>query len=146
MKHKRKGFTLVEIIMVLGIVALITAAVFIAVSGAQRSGRDTQRRADVQKLATAIEQYAANNNGKLPADENIIKNEVIPKYIGWGKFKDPSTGTAYPIGKVGTVAEAEGSGFWELSNGIWYIYNPSNSPDSYKLVQRLEAGKYIYTP
>lgn len=52
--------------MVLAIAGLIFLMVFIALPALQRSQRDTQRRNDMSRLASAVTNYQSNNNGKLP--------------------------------------------------------------------------------
>lgn len=145
MKRFQKGFTLVEIIMVLGIASLITAAVFIAVSGAQRSARDTTRRADVQKLATAIEQFSANNNGRLPATEAELRSLVgSGAYIPAEKFKDPKSGSSYELYRRGLDPDPPAF-FWV--GKIFYIVDTTDpSPSTYVLKTALEGGAYTYTP
>ena len=59
----KKGFTIIEVVLVLAIAGLIFLMVFIALPALQRSQRDTQRRNDMARVATAITQYQANNNG-----------------------------------------------------------------------------------
>lgn len=60
------GFTIIEVVLVLAIAGLIFLMVFIALPALQRSQRDTQRRDDMARLATAINNYQTNNNGKVP--------------------------------------------------------------------------------
>ena len=62
----KKGFTIIEVVLVLAIAGLIFLMVFIALPALQRSQRDTQRRNDMARLATALTQYQANNGGGLP--------------------------------------------------------------------------------
>ena len=62
----RKGFTLIEIVIVLAIAALIMVIVFLAVQGAQRAQRDEFRRTVVNQAAAAFQQYRGNNNGTAP--------------------------------------------------------------------------------
>ncbi len=52
--------------LVLAIAGLIFLMVFIALPALQRSQRDTQRRNDMSRLASAITNYQSNNNGRLP--------------------------------------------------------------------------------
>lgn len=66
-KHEREGFTIIEVVLVLAIAGLIFLMVFVALPALQRSQRDTQRRDDMARIATAIDQYKTNNSGKLPA-------------------------------------------------------------------------------
>ena len=62
----KKGFTIIEVVLVLAIAGLIFLMVFVALPALQRSQRDTQRRQDYANLEAAIENYITNNNGKLP--------------------------------------------------------------------------------
>lgn len=66
--ENKKGFTIIEVVLVLAIAGLIFLMVFIALPGMQRNQRDTQRRDDYAALATNVTNYMTNNNGKLPTD------------------------------------------------------------------------------
>lgn len=57
----KKGFTLIEIVIVLAIAALILVIVFIAVAGAQRSQRNEGRRKLAGQYAAALDSVRANN-------------------------------------------------------------------------------------
>jgi len=66
-----KGFTLVELLVVIGILAILTTIVLVAVNPGRQfaQARDTQRRADVNTISSAIVAYMADpiNKGNLPA-------------------------------------------------------------------------------
>ena len=107
----KKGFTIIEVVLVLAIAGLIFLMVFIALPALQRSQRNTQRADDMARIKTAINQYQANNGGRLPfstgdnatwaPDSNFIKRYidsscttgVAPTSCG-KEFKDPD-GTIY---------------------------------------------------
>ena len=77
----QKGFTIIEVVLVLAIAGLIFLMVFIALPALQRSQRDTQRRNDYSMLSTAVTNYIANNNGKLTklvASGTDAKYRVLP--------------------------------------------------------------------
>lgn len=65
------GFTIIEVVLVLAIAGLIFMMVFIALPNLQRAQRDTERRDDLGTLAGQIQQYQANNNGRLPGDGDV---------------------------------------------------------------------------
>lgn len=65
--NSKKGFTIIEVVLVLAIAGLIFLMVFIALPNMQRSQRDTQRRNDYSALSANMTQYMTNNNGALPA-------------------------------------------------------------------------------
>ncbi|MBQ9180575.1 type II secretion system protein [Candidatus Saccharibacteria bacterium] len=61
----KKGFTIIEVVLVLAVAGLIFMMVFIAFPALQRSQRDTQRRNDYSMLSAAVTSYMGNNAGKL---------------------------------------------------------------------------------
>lgn len=65
-KQLKTGFTIIEVVLVLAIAGLIFLMVFVALPSLQRSQRDTQRRNDASRLATALKNYQTNNYGNLP--------------------------------------------------------------------------------
>ncbi len=70
MGERKKGFTIIEVVLVLAIGGLIFLMVFIALPALQRSQRNTQRRNDVDRLMSAMIDYQSHNSGKLPFKEN----------------------------------------------------------------------------
>lgn len=64
-RRLRAGFTLIEILMVLAIVAIFASFTYLNFGGASASGRDAQRQADLRALQNAVEQYRAVN-GQYP--------------------------------------------------------------------------------
>src|SRR3989339_308502 len=73
MKNKL-GFTLIELIIVIAVIALLAATTFVAVDPAKRIGmaRDAQRWQDVTAIADAIQQYIADNNGTFPSSTDSL--------------------------------------------------------------------------
>lgn len=57
MKHSKKGFTLLEMLIVLGIIGTILAALTISFTAAQQKTRDARRKADIKNIANILEQY-----------------------------------------------------------------------------------------
>ncbi|HSH18089.1 MAG TPA: type II secretion system protein [Candidatus Saccharimonadales bacterium] len=62
----QKGFTIIEVLIVLAIGGLILLIVFLAVPALQRNSRNTQRKNDVSSLLSAMTESANNNGGSLP--------------------------------------------------------------------------------
>ena len=59
----KKGFTIIEVVLVLAIAGLIFLMVFVALPALQRSQRDTARRNDLARVDTSLVQYQTNNQG-----------------------------------------------------------------------------------
>lgn len=81
---KKRGFTIIEVVLVLAIAGLIFLMVFIALPALQRSQRNTRRRQDISRISTAVTQYLASNN-KLPfwvdGSKNVIDYKFVTNYV-----------------------------------------------------------------
>ena len=64
-----KGFTLIEILLAIGILAILATAVIIAINPARQfaEARDTQRWSDVHAIMNAVYQYSVGHQGQLPS-------------------------------------------------------------------------------
>ncbi len=61
MKKTEKGFTIIEVALVLAIGALIFLVVFLAVPALQRNQRNDARKRDISNIVEAIHDYNANH-------------------------------------------------------------------------------------
>lgn len=115
-KNNKKGFTIIEVVLVLAIAGLIFLMVFLALPALQRSQRDTQRKNDASRLRAAITDYTSNNRGSLPIDDGKLKGDFIGNYVlkGGSTFNDPTTNSLYTV-KVGT-GKPSGIGSMLVSN------------------------------
>jgi prepilin-type N-terminal cleavage/methylation domain-containing protein len=77
-KKDQRGFTIIEVLIVLAIAGLIMLIVFMAVPALQRNSRNTQRKNDVSAVLAAVSEYVSNHSGKLPDSTTFItlKNDV----------------------------------------------------------------------
>ncbi len=72
----RKAFTLLELLVVIGIIAVLLGMGAVSYSTAQKKARDAKRKSDLQTLQNCLEQYYSyNNNFKYPmsADDSDIQ-------------------------------------------------------------------------
>lgn len=73
---KQKGFTIIEVVLVLAIAALIFLMVFIALPALQRNQRDTARKTVLGKVASAVTNYQSNNRGAQPDSGSDLSGYV----------------------------------------------------------------------
>jgi prepilin-type N-terminal cleavage/methylation domain-containing protein len=65
--HRRTlGFTLVELLVVIGIIGALIAILLPVLSGVQARGRDLKCQANLRSIAQAMLGYAAENKGYVP--------------------------------------------------------------------------------
>ncbi len=68
------GFTLVEIVIVIGIMALLSSIIYTSFDGAKAKGRDQQRVADISTIQLALEIYF-NKNRQYPDSLNKLEDD-----------------------------------------------------------------------
>jgi prepilin-type N-terminal cleavage/methylation domain-containing protein len=79
-----RGFTIIEVMIVLAIAGLILLIVFLAVPALQRNSRNTQRKNDVSALIGAVNEYTSNNSGALPTTSAQVLALSKPGYYTSG--------------------------------------------------------------
>lgn len=93
-----KGFTIIEVVLVLAIAGLIFLMVFIALPALQSGQRDTQRKQDLGRMVSQVVSWQSNHQGQLPTSTQwdvSFKNDYLTS--GGSQFSDPTTGSTYTI-------------------------------------------------
>jgi prepilin-type N-terminal cleavage/methylation domain-containing protein len=75
-KKDNKGFTIIEVLIVLAIAGLILLVVFLAVPALQRNSRNTQLNSAVSSVLAGVTEYESNNNGALPTSVSTTSGTV----------------------------------------------------------------------
>lgn len=103
--HKdNKGFTIIEVLIVLAIAGLIMLIVFLAVPALQRNQRNNARNNDASRIAASITECLANRNGDKASCDTAAELQfgtLSQLSVPAGPFSD-NAGTA--IGPGSTTA------------------------------------------
>lgn len=100
-KKSQLGFTLIEILIVISIIGLLSAATLIGLGAFRGQGRDARRLSDLRQIQNALELYYANNSS-YPADADIYVADIF-KPEGVSSIPiDPDGATHYGYSKICT--------------------------------------------
>lgn len=75
-KDSDKGFTIIEVVLVLAIAGLIFLMVFIALPSLQRGQRDAQRKEDLSRVSVQLTNYLSSTRGAVPDTDDKMNNFV----------------------------------------------------------------------
>ncbi len=109
-KHKtkkRKGFTIIEVVLALAIAGLIFAMVFIALPALQKAQRDAQRKTDVGIVVAAVKSYMKNNRGKAPPHSGSEAGTGYGDEYGYWQTGSSSTALSRYLVDLGTGGVTE---------------------------------------
>jgi prepilin-type N-terminal cleavage/methylation domain-containing protein len=82
--QRGRGFTLVELLVVIGIIALLIAILLPALSRAREQANRTKCMANHRQLVTALNMYAGENKNSLPfMNSNSLETGSYYKEPGW---------------------------------------------------------------
>lgn len=113
-----KGFTLVELLVVISIIAVLSVVGLTVFTGVQKNARDAKRRADIDAISTALESH-----------HNTTKDQ-------------------YCTANAGTYCAPLGAWFeanampTDPSGGGGYLYLPTDGVTSYKICADLESDAW----
>ncbi|HBL51600.1 MAG TPA: hypothetical protein DDZ05_00035 [Candidatus Blackburnbacteria bacterium] len=126
MRKKAKGFTLIELMIVISIIGMLAGLSTIGYQGARASSRDARRKADIEDLRTALEIYRSDC-GSYPA--------TLPA-AGVALVGTSATGTCLTSNTYMSQIPADP----QSSKGYLYEYKAGASNRTYTLCSTLENG------
>jgi prepilin-type N-terminal cleavage/methylation domain-containing protein len=104
----QKGFTIIEVMIVLAIAGLIMVVVLVAIPQLQRNQRDTARQSVANRLSTELGTYSTNNDGRYPFTSDDLDG-FEERYIDGGnvlELTNPQTGSQYAVVLAADTSDA----------------------------------------
>ena len=98
-KENKKGFTLVELLIVMAIIGILIAIAIIGLGSAQATARNESRQTAVKGLSGLIETYYGDSGGTYPSNVGINLSTTASGYAaGYVQFESPLDGTYFTTG------------------------------------------------
>lgn len=97
---KKNGFTLIELVVVMAIIAILSLLIIAAITAARRASINTARMGDVKTVETALETYSMKNGGRYVVTSSFGSLLTKLKTEGYlsqypASFVDESTSTGF---------------------------------------------------
>ncbi|HOX41883.1 MAG TPA: prepilin-type N-terminal cleavage/methylation domain-containing protein [bacterium] len=145
---KSRAFSLVELLIVIAIIGILAVMVTVSYGGAQKRSRDTLRKADLQKIASALEMRYAETKTYPDSDSYIDTSgsagTIIVALAGTPQYLakipcDPlivSDSSACAAGSKSFGAETYGYAYYKPVSGNKYALftnlesSSTNDPDN----------------
>jgi len=134
-----KGFTLIEILVVISIIGILIAISIFGLQGSFESARDAKRKSDLKEYQSSLENYANKNNSLFylaAASIDPSGNSAFCTAMGLTSCPtDPKSGTynyctnanATSYVLWGTLENPSGTIWIACSNGKTGVPNPTNT-------------------
>jgi prepilin-type N-terminal cleavage/methylation domain-containing protein len=95
-KKLQKGFTLIELMIVIAIIAILAAILIPNFLHARAEAQTAACEGNEKQIATALEEYAVDHNGSYPAGGALSATDPGPPYLNFAP-KDPVNTSAYNL-------------------------------------------------
>lgn len=140
LSNNKRGFTIIEVVLVLAIAGLIFLMVFIALPALQRSQRNSQRQNDVNRVATALVEYQKHNSGKLPIRKEgasfVFDKKFVRRYI------DSSCSEGVVVPAQGISKEVPSGGIYKFTDCGQQFTDPDGTIYYFAFMNGADYGTY----
>ncbi len=149
--ENKKGFTLVELLIVMAIIGILIAIAIIGLGSAQATARNQARQTSVKGISGLLETYYGNSGGTYPSEVGVhISGSGGYTNVGVVGFISP-TGIPYSTGSslCQTTIAPSNTGTGNFSSGTCdsntYDFNISTPQPTFTITSQT-LTKYFYIP
>ncbi|OHA89322.1 MAG: hypothetical protein A2653_01360 [Candidatus Zambryskibacteria bacterium RIFCSPHIGHO2_01_FULL_43_25] len=131
-EEKNRGFSLVELLVVVGIIAILISVVIVGSQTVRSRGRDAQVRSDVSTIILAFERFRNNSadspNYRYPGVYNQVQCLKASGTCWGGAYNGNSTISANLANYLSTIPTPPGTKSGELRHDAYLFYSGSSDP------------------
>ncbi|MFN3699747.1 MAG: type II secretion system protein, partial [Dictyoglomus sp.] len=136
--RREKGFTLIELMVVIVIIAILAAVALPNFMGATERARESAVRSAIKTIQTALEMYATDNQGYYPSNITDLQSG---NYLPGGKFpNNPSTNQSYSFNNNQSTEDAYRIVYTVAQDNTAYTLTGYKKDNQTILIQVSSAG------
>lgn len=132
--HKRHGFTIVELLIVIVVIAILAAITIVAFNGVQQRAANSSKKAAVQSISKLISLYRTEHNGEYPSTATTVycltTDSECRTYAGNDVTAD-NTALLAALRSYGSIPATSGdaTAVNGPNGGITYMYSSARTLD-----------------
>jgi prepilin-type N-terminal cleavage/methylation domain-containing protein len=140
---RQQGFTIVELLIVIVVIAILAAITIVAYNGIQARAKDSRVQSDIQSVAKRIELYAVEN-GSYPSTgalSTVFSDDNCPAGTSQADWVPNLSGTLPQSQQPAKGANGSNGCYMYASDGTSYVLSAwnmaSNGPQNSTMYRRV---------